>query len=194
MTIILTVLLAAMSAWAVDRETIENLKFLLMQPGPIYWADMDIDDAVLIEGFTEIHAAAVIDDTEGLRAQVLWAMGETGFIDFVPILIDELETNQSTACYALGKISSDDGVEALIPMLDNEDMFVREAAIWALGSIPYTISMDESKELAKSSLETRLEAEEEDWLIDMINAAIVFIETGVAINPAFDSNINGMLL
>ena len=189
-----SILLTALPSSALDRETIDNLTLLLSQPGQIYWADIDIDDATLIEGFNEIHTTAVQNDDVAIRASVIYAMGETGFDVFVPAIIGELEYDPSTACYALGKIPSAEGVEALIPMLDQEDMFIREAAIWALGSIPYTSSMDESKEEAKSALTSHLESEDEAWLVDMTNAAIVFIESGVAIDPAFDTNIEGLML
>jgi hypothetical protein len=187
-------ILIALPSWAVDRETIDNLTFILTQPGPIHWADMDIDDATLIEAFNEIYATSVDNGDDGLRAQVVWAMGETGIVDFVPTIIGVLEYDPSTACYALGKISSDDGAEALIGMLDNEDMFVREAAIWGLGKMPYLVSMDDSKANAVAALENRLESETEDWLKDLINAAITFIQTGVATDPAFDTSMDGLML
>jgi hypothetical protein len=194
LSIAASILIASLPARAGDRETIENLTFLLSQPGQINWADMEIDEATLIEGFNQIYATAVQNRTDDIRASVIYAMGETGFVDFVPVIVGELENDPSTASYALGKIPSVDGVQALIPILDNEDMFVREAAIWALGSIPYTESMDESKEQAKTALENHLETETEAWLVDFTDAAIVFIESGVATNPAFDTTLDGMML
>ena len=194
LSIVASILIASLPARAVDRETLENLTFLLSQPGQIHWSDMEIDDATLIEGFNQIYTTAVQNGTDDIRASVIYAMGETGLVDFVPVIVGELENDPSTACYSLGKIPSDDGAQALIPILDNEDMFVREAAIWALGSIPYTESMDESKGLAKTALQNHLESETEAWLVDLTNAAIVFIETGVATDPAFDTSIDGMML
>jgi hypothetical protein len=187
-------LFATLPARAVDRTTIENLTLLLSQPGQIDWVNMEIDDATLIEGLNEIYSTSVQNRNDSIRASVIYAMGERGLVDFVPVIVGELENDPSTACYALGKIPSDDGVQALIRVLDNDDMFARQAAIWALGSIPYTEAMAESKETAKTALQNHLETESEAWLIDFTNAAIVFIETGVATDPAFDTNINGMML
>ena len=63
-------------------------------------------------------------------------------VTFVPAIIEALDSEPTSACYALGKLSSEDGVYALIGMLDNEDMQVRDAAVWGLGSLPYVSGME----------------------------------------------------
>ncbi len=190
----MAILMAAVSSNALDRETIDNLIFLLGQPEPVHWSEMDIDDAILLEGFNEIYIMAVGDEDDMLRLSVIAAMGETGLVDFADVIIEELEVDPLTACYALGKIASEDGVTALMEYLDHEDMFIREASVWALGKVPYTSSMEEAKEDALVALNNRLEEEGEDWILELIDAAIIYLETGVVTNPAFESRVDGLIL
>lgn len=175
------------TAFAIDSQTLDNLNFLLTQPEPIAWDNGIFDDATLIEGFGIIYEQAVNDENDSQVRRVLWAMGETGLGSFVPILIDELDNETMTACYALGKISSEDSVLALIPMLDHEDRFVREAAVWSLGNITYGETLEDAKLSALEALNERLSTEEETWIADMIDAAITLIKTGIITDPAFDS-------
>jgi HEAT repeat protein len=116
-------------------------------------------------------------------------MGETGLASFIPILVDELENETMTACYSLGKISEDASVTALISMLENDDRYVREAAVWSLGNITYGADLEDSKADALEALNDRLELEEETWIVEMIEAAIILIETGLITDSVFDVGV-----
>ena len=188
---VLAILIAIPStAFALDSQTLDNLIFLLSQPEPIAWDDCSIDDATLIEGFSTIYEMSLDNETPSQLHSVIWAMGETGLEEFIPILTGELENEPVLICYALGKISCEDSVNALIPMLDNEDRFVREAAVWGLGNITYDESLDDAKASALYALKSRLDEEVEPWIIEMIDAAITLIETGIITSPAFDNGVD----
>ena len=185
--IIITILMASSTVWAVDQDTIDRMVFILHQHDWDYWSDQPFGDD-LIEGLEIIYDQAITDEDDQLRAKVIWAMGETGLVEFIPTIIEDLELDPTIACYALGKIPSEDGVYALFEMLDDEDMFVRDAAVWGLGNIPYTDSMEEVRNDVIATLYERLEDEEEDWIIENIDAAIVLLETGMVTDPAFDTD------
>jgi HEAT repeat protein len=170
-------------AKAVDQGTVDQMISLLRQPDWNRWSEGIFDDNTLIEGLTAVYTQAIDGDDEQLRAMAIWAMGETALTEFVPKIIEDLELDPFIACYALGKIPSEDGIHALIGMLDHEDMFVRDSAVWGLGSAPYTDSMEEAREDALNALKDRLHEEKEDWIVVNIQAAITLIETGVATTP-----------
>ncbi len=183
--ILIAVLLVPVAAKAVSQETIDQFVFLLQQPEWDKWDEGVFDDATLTEGLDAVYDKATADADDILLRRVIWAMGETALPVFVPTLVESLEDEPLVACFALGKISSEDGVNALIGMLDNDDIQVRDAAAWGLGNMLYTDEMKEVRDDAVSGLKDRLFVEEEDWILEDIQAAITFIETGIAINPAY---------
>jgi hypothetical protein len=67
----------------------------------------------------------------------------------------------------------------LIGASGHEDRFVREAAYWGLAKMNYYQLEDEVKEKAVNALNARLEVEDEDWLVEKIQASITYIETGI---------------
>jgi hypothetical protein len=83
-------------------------------------------------------------------------------------------------------------VEALIGMLDDEDMQVRDAAIWGLGNMAWNTGMEEAKDDAISALNLQLDAEEEDWVRDDIRAAVTLIETGLVSSEMFEESSESM--
>jgi HEAT repeat protein len=183
---IFVLLLIPFAANAVSQETIDQYIFLLQQPEFDDWGDGTFDDQDLLDGLDIIYQQAVQDEDDIMVRRVIYAMGETGLVGFIPDITEALETEPVVACYALGKIASDDSVYALIGMLDNEDMQVRDAAVWGLGNMPYTDSMEDAKDDAVEALDGRLDVEEEDWILEDIQAAVVLIETGVITDESFE--------
>ncbi len=185
--IIIFLLAITSTAYAIGSETLDNLIFLLAQPEPADWSDGTFDDAILIEGFEAIYEMSIEEGNDSRTRSVLWAMGETGLASFIPTLINEFENETMIACYALGKISVDASVNALIPMLENEDRYVREASVWGLGNITYGADLDDAKADALEALNDRLDLEEETWIVEMIEAAIILIETGLITDSVFET-------
>jgi len=183
---LIVLLLVPIAANAVNQETIDQYIFLLQQPEFEDWNDGTFDDQDLLEGLDIIYQQAVQDGDDIMVRRVIYAMGQTGLVGFVPNLTEALETEPTVACYALGKIASNDSVYALIGMLDNEDMQVRDAAVWGLGSMPYIDSMEDAKDDAVEALNGRLDVEEENWILEDIQAAVVLIETGVITDDSFE--------
>ncbi len=184
---LIIILLTSTSAWAITQDTLDKIVFLLGQPEGNPWDNSStFSDTDLREGLELVYQMAVDDENVNLKNSVLWAMGETGIGTFDTIIIGEFENEPSIVCYALGKIPSEDGVHTLIEALDDEDHFVREAAAWGLGKLPYSYGLDDLQDVAMDALNARLEVEEEQFIIDTIEAALVFIETGVAISSAFE--------
>ena len=178
-------LLLPLTARAINQDTLDRFEFLLMQPEWDMWGDGLFDDNSLIEGLGIIFTNAENEGDDAMVRRAVWAMGETGLVAFAPTIIGSLESEPVSACFALGKIPSTDGVYALIDMLDNDDMQVRDAAVWGLGNVPYNSGMSDERMDAIVALNERLLLEEEDWVLEDVEAAIVFIEAGVAINEAF---------
>ncbi|HEX9745821.1 MAG TPA: HEAT repeat domain-containing protein [bacterium] len=178
---IVAILLVGVKAMAIDQDTVDQMKFFLSQPEPMNWAEMQFPKGVLVEGLAEIHQSGIADGDEFMRDQSVWAMGETGYAEFVPTVIQYLDSdvNGAIACFALGKLWSAESVDALIGASGHEDRFVREAAYWGLAKMNYYQLEDEVKEKAVNALNARLEVEDEDWLVEKIQASITYIETGI---------------
>lgn len=186
-TILITILAMPLAARAIDQVTLDHMVFLLGQPEVNAWDNNNtFTDAELYEGLEMVFQMVVEDDDQILLAKVIWAMGETGIGIFDETLIGIYDGHETAVLAALGKIPSEAGVEFLIEALDDEDRFVREAAAWGLGNVPYDYGLDEAGELAIDALNARLEVEEEEFIIDMINAAIAFIDTGVATSVVYE--------
>lgn len=185
---LIIILLTPTSAWAITQDTMDHMVFLLNQFEGNPWDNSNtFNDTDLREGLDLIYHMAVDDEDVSLKNRVLWAMGETGIGTFDAIIIGEFENEPTAVCYALGKIPSEDGFYILIEALDDEDCFVREAAAWGLGKLPYSYGLDDLQDVALDALDARLEVEEEDFILDTIEAALVFIETGVATSRAFET-------
>jgi len=184
-TALIILLLIPVVSRAVDQETMDRYIFLLQQPEWNFWGDGVFNDNTLLEGLDQIYVQAVTDGDDILVRRVVWAMGETTLTGFTPSVIATLETEPVVACYALGKLSSVESVAALIVMLDDDDMQVRDAAVWGLGNITYGDGMEEIRDDAVDALNARLETEEEDWVREDIQAAVTLIETGLISSEIF---------
>ena len=185
---LLTLISLSLAARAIDQSTIDNMIFLLDQPEWNQWGDGVFDDVTLYDGFQAIYARSVNENDDSLMRKVLWAMGETGLPFFAPTLIGAIQDEPVSACMALGKLPTVDGVDAVIVMLDDDDPQVRDAAAWALGNMPYDAGMSDARDRAVSALNSRLLKEPEDWVKKTISGAVVYIQTGVAADSAFDTS------
>jgi len=183
--ILLFLILLPFHARAIDQPTIEQMLFLLNQPEWNQWGEGVFDDITLYEGLQAIYAQAVNEGDDALLQRAIWAMGETGLAVFVPTLVGALAIHPISACYALGKIPSEDSVDALIDMLDDDDEYVRDAAAWGLGNIKYNEPLKKAQERALNALKARAKVEPEEWVKETISGAIAMIETGIATSPAF---------
>lgn len=74
-----------------------------------------------------------------LKSSSIYAMGRTGDIDWMPLLLKELDNREPTIRYetanACGELGEEDAVPHLVPLLDDEDYQVQLAGISALGKI-----------------------------------------------------------
>ena len=164
---------------AATQSEIDNLTFLLRQYEWDQWDEGVFNDNLLLDALPVIRQNAINAGDDILRSKVIYAMGETGLVGFVPILIEELDFEPAIVCYALGKISSSESVDALVTELGDEDMQVRDAAVWGLGNMVYTSEMETARDDALTALKSQRSREDESWVRDDIDAAITLIETGV---------------
>jgi len=164
---------------AATQSEIDNMTFLLRQYEWDQWDEGVFTDNLLLDALPVIRQNAMNAGDDILRSKVIYAMGETGLAGFVPILIEELDFEPAIVCYALGKIPSSDSVGALITELEDEDMQVRDAAVWGLGNMVYTAEMETARDNALTALKSQRSREDESWVRDDIDAAITLIETGV---------------
>lgn len=183
------VLAMPLASRAIDQTKIDNMIFFLMQPEANPWGDgIVFSDSELYEGLETIFQQAVNDGNTDLETRAVWAMGETGIGIFDTSIISAYDVAPETVLYSLGKIPSEAGVELLISALDDDDMFVREAAVWGLGKVPYNYGLEDSQQTAIDALNLRLAVEDQEFITQMINAAIVYIQTGVVTNAAFEED------
>ena len=183
---LIPIIMIPTAAFAVDQSTVDTMIFLIQQPDWDLWDEQPFDDVTLIEGLDAVYEQSGEDGDTLLQSEAVYAMGETGLNVFAPTIIAHLEFDPVPSCYALGKLTSNDGVTALIEFLDDDDKFVREAAIVAIGSISYSSMIVDQSNTALSALHSRLSSETESWLSDKIESAITMINTGVATDPAFE--------
>ncbi len=78
-------------------------------------------------------------DDLSLKSSSIFAMGRTGEIGWLPVLIRELQNSEPAIRYesanACGELGEEDAVLHLISLLDDEDYQVQMAGVKALGSI-----------------------------------------------------------
>ena len=79
------------------------------------------------------------DDDQDLRSSSIYAMGRTGEAEWLPTLLEELESTDPAVRYeaasACGELAHEDAVQQLVERLQDDDPEVRLACIAALGKI-----------------------------------------------------------
>ena len=173
---ILLWLLIPSNASAVDQHIIDSLLIKLNFFEETSWETFEFDDQTLIEALEYIYAVALQGDDFPLQRKTLHAMGMTGLVEFTPTLINALNSEPFSACWALGKMPTEQAVDALISMLPNAVQRTRKAAIWALWDFPYYLDFPGTSSAALDALYARLEIEEDAFLLEQIQAAIYAIE------------------
>ncbi len=172
---------------AAGRDVTDRFIGLLNLPeGWDGWSEGVFDDATLVDGLTSIYEGSIDGTIDVPMEYILYAMGETGLVEFLEPINDAIDTEPISACFALGKIPSVDAVHKLEDMLGHENRHVRDIAAYSLGKYPHYELFDGLQYEVLDALNARLEVEKEEWIKDDIDAAIVYIKTGVAINAAFE--------
>ena len=79
------------------------------------------------------------DEDQDLRSSSIYAMGRTGEVEWLPTLLDELESSDPAVRYetahACGELAHEDAAPQLVELLQDDDPEVRLACIAALGKI-----------------------------------------------------------
>ena len=79
------------------------------------------------------------DEDQDLRSSSIYAMGRTGELIWLPVLLLELESSDAAVRYetanACGELAAQQATPQLVELLDDEDPEVRLASIAALGKI-----------------------------------------------------------
>ena len=79
------------------------------------------------------------DEDQDLRSSSIYAMGRTGEIEWLPMLLEELENTDPAVRYetahACGELAHEDAAPSLVELLHDDDPEVRLACIAALGKI-----------------------------------------------------------
>ena len=96
------------------------------------------------------------------RASSIFAMGRTGEIGWLPILIQELQNEEPTIRYetahACGELGEEDAVPHLVLLLKDEDSEVQLAGVGALGKIGGALAKQVLTNLVKEGDENLEEA------------------------------------
>jgi hypothetical protein len=156
----------------VDAQTVLSMIFYLTQPFDYDWDIETWGRDTIWGGFEEILADAIAGNNNVLAESVISAMGQVGFIEFLPTLADSLGLYPFSVCYSLRGMDSDYAVYLLIEDLDNMDPMVRDVCVESLGEFPYYGDYPYAREKAVEALQWRLGAEPEAWIRDDIIDAL----------------------
>lgn len=87
----------------------------------------------------QIIENAYYDDNDKMRISAIFAMGRNADARWIPWLIKELDNGSAEfrfeAARACGELEAKAAVDKLVILVDDEDLEVREMAVWALGRI-----------------------------------------------------------
>lgn len=87
----------------------------------------------------ELIQIAYGDDDESMRASALFAMGRSADPRWRVIILEELGSRDPVLCFeaarASGELEIADAVPQLITLLNEDDIEIRDTAVWALGRI-----------------------------------------------------------
>ncbi len=161
----------------VDPETKDMMKFYMRQSMWDAWYET-FDEQTLVLGLMEIHSDAVYESDDYYRSIALCVMGDTGLLEFVPILIDDIDLFPIEVSHALSNIQSNEGIQAVIGKLDSADSITRDSAASALGRYPYYADSPGNRNGALYALRGRLAFETESWVLETVERAIARIESG----------------
>lgn len=91
------------------------------------------------EDIKQFVAKAYKSDDPKLKSSSIYAMGRTGQVSWLPLLIKELQNQEPDIRYetanACGELGEEDAVPHLIPLLQDDDYQVQLAVVTALGKI-----------------------------------------------------------
>lgn len=185
--VVIGLALSSGPAYAAEQDVIDQFVMLLNHPeGWDGWGEGVFDDATLVDGLTSLYEDCIEGGTDIPMEYILFAMGETGLVEFLVPISNAIDAEPISACFALGRLPSTEAVQKLIEMLEHENRHVRDIAVYSLGKYPHYPLFEGLRDEVLQALNLRLDAEEEEWIREDIQAAIVYIETGVAINAAFE--------
>lgn len=161
----------------VDQDTIDHYKFFLYQPEWDEWGNFNPVNRELVWGaFSAIYFQAVRENDQYVMFSVIWAMGSTGIVEFLPILLEILDAiqvdNRTTILPAIGGMPSDYAVYTLIQNLDHSNSLVRDVTAYALGNFEYYDQFPGTRTYAVKGLMMRLKIEEIRWIRLTLEKAI----------------------
>jgi HEAT repeat protein len=121
------------------------------------------------------------DEYERVVHHAVGRLWETGDERSVPYLIDYLDEYPLDCLYSLGYFSTPESRNTLLAHLGDEDEFNRRFAAQSLGKLDFTVSeeMWELRDGALTALQERLGKEEEEWILPILNDAILAINAQV---------------
>jgi HEAT repeat protein len=121
------------------------------------------------------------DDDERVVHNAIASIWITGDERAVPYLIDYLDECALDCLYGLGWFSTVESFDALAGYLDDEDEYNRRFSAQSMGNLDYTVSdeMWALRERAIDLLRERLEIEEKEWILPILEEAVGSVESQV---------------
>jgi hypothetical protein len=177
--ILIIILACAFVSPAIAGDTpvpdIDMVRKILLQP--------DFDYTIFIgeDLCTSLIYLIENDDTE-IRDRVvrraLCALPDTGDERAVEYLIEYIDDHPLDCLYGLGDFPTPESCDALMAHLDDDDEFNRRYAAQSLGNLDFTVSdeMWELRDECVALLNERLELEEEEWILPIIEDGIKAVE------------------
>ena len=165
----------------VDQYTIDHYRSLMSGGICGSWWEIEPDKKDEAWGaFSAIYNKAKIDNDQSLMSSVIYTMGTTRIVEFLPAILEAFtvleDRSQSIAVYALGRMPSDFAVYQLIQNLDHENVQVRKAAAYSLGIYIFYDYFPGTRTQAVKGLMLRLKIEEAGWIRVMLEEAIERVE------------------
>ena len=126
-----------------DKDTLhDSLMGVLEDPGQpleVRRRSLEAIAPLNTNDIQELVSRAYESDDLDLKSSSIYAMGRTGEISWLPVLLEELESPEPTLRYesahACGELGEEEAVPHLIPLLQDDDYQVQLAGINALGKI-----------------------------------------------------------
>ena len=126
-----------------DRDTLHDSLMEILenpdQPLEVRRRSLEAIAPLNTSKIQELVTWAYDSDDIDLKSSSIYAMGRTGELSWLPVLLRELESREPSIRYesahACGELGEEDAIPHLIPLLQDDDYQVQLASVNALGKI-----------------------------------------------------------
>ena len=171
-------MLSTSTAGDLPAPDVEIVRKMLLQPNVDF---SPFDGSELCNAFIWLIEYDNTPQRERVVKHAIARFWVTGDERAVPYLIEYMDEYTLNCLYGLGEFSTPESCNALLKHLDDEDEFNRRFASQSLGKLDYTVSeeMWELRDGVLDRLAKRLDLEEEEWILPLLNKAFAAVDAQV---------------